>query len=170
MLVPHRSKRSTASVDQVVWLRHWGLGGVTHWTVGAPRLGTPAPETANPSARPRKRQHRPQLLAAARTRLARRRRETIRPRCLPGEQQLAPFTCGGRSDRRRCDHDHHVASPRGLISSILVPNAGLTPSTFERRRSSATPMLSMKTKKPMKPMLEIVEITDDAGLTSTGWF
>jgi hypothetical protein len=27
-------------------------------------------------------------------------------------------------------------------------------------------MLSMKTKKPMKPMLEIVEITDDAGLSS----
>ena len=27
------------------------------------------------------------------------------------------------------------------------------------------PMLSMKTKKPMKPMLEIAEITDDAGLS-----
>jgi hypothetical protein len=32
--------------------------------------------------------------------------------------------------------------------------------TCERRRSRAMPMLSMKTKKPM---LEIVEITDDAG-------
>ena len=28
------------------------------------------------------------------------------------------------------------------------------------------PMLSMKTKKPTKPMLEILEITDDAGLRS----
>jgi hypothetical protein len=28
------------------------------------------------------------------------------------------------------------------------------------------PMLSMKTKKPMKPMLEILAITDDAGLSS----
>jgi hypothetical protein len=28
------------------------------------------------------------------------------------------------------------------------------------------PMLSMKTKKPMKPMLEIPEITDDAALSS----
>jgi hypothetical protein len=28
------------------------------------------------------------------------------------------------------------------------------------------PMLSMKTKKPMKPTLEIAEITDDAGLSS----
>jgi hypothetical protein len=28
------------------------------------------------------------------------------------------------------------------------------------------PMLSMKTKKPMKPMLEIAAITDDAGLSS----
>jgi hypothetical protein len=27
-------------------------------------------------------------------------------------------------------------------------------------------MLSMKTKKPMKPMLEILAITDDAGLSS----
>jgi len=26
-------------------------------------------------------------------------------------------------------------------------------------------MLSMKTKNPMKPMLEIAEITDDAGLS-----
>jgi hypothetical protein len=28
------------------------------------------------------------------------------------------------------------------------------------------PMLSMKTKKPMKPMLEILAITDEAGLSS----
>ncbi len=28
------------------------------------------------------------------------------------------------------------------------------------------PMLSMKPKKPIKPMLEIPEITDDAGLSS----
>ena len=39
-------------------------------------------------------------------------------------------------------------------------------SSFERRRSSAMPMLSMKTKKPMKPMFAIVAITDDAGLSS----
>jgi len=37
---------------------------------------------------------------------------------------------------------------------------------FERRRSSAMPMLSMKTKNPMKPTLETAEITDDAGLSS----
>jgi hypothetical protein len=42
-------------------------------------------------------------------------------------------------------------------------DAWVTSSTFERRRSRAMPILSMKTKKPMKPMLEIVEITDDAG-------
>jgi hypothetical protein len=28
------------------------------------------------------------------------------------------------------------------------------------------PMLSRKTKKPMKPMLAMLEITDDAGLSS----
>jgi hypothetical protein len=35
---------------------------------------------------------------------------------------------------------------------------------FERRRNRAMPMLNMKTKKPMKPMLETAETTEDAGL------
>ena len=45
-------------------------------------------------------------------------------------------------------------------------DAWVTPSTFERRRSRAMPMLSMKTKKPMKPMVVIAEMIDDAGLSS----
>jgi hypothetical protein len=42
-------------------------------------------------------------------------------------------------------------------------DAWVASSICERRRSRAMPM---KTKKPMNPMLEIVEITDDAGLSS----
>jgi hypothetical protein len=45
-------------------------------------------------------------------------------------------------------------------------DAWVTSSTFERRRSRAMPILSMKTKKPMKPMLEMLAITDEAGLSS----
>ena len=56
-----------------------------------------------------------------------------------------------------------IANRRCCVSSVLAPMVGLPISTFERRRSRAMPMLSMKTKKPRKPMLETPAITEDAG-------
>jgi hypothetical protein len=52
----------------------------------------------------------------------------------------------------------------GLGQLGVCADARPTPSTLERRQSTAMPMLSMKTKEPMKPMLEIPEITEPAEL------
>jgi hypothetical protein len=58
----------------------------------------------------------------------------------------------------------------GLGQFGACADAWVVLSTFERRRSRAMPMLSMKTKKPRKPMLEIPEITDDLmGLSGLGY-
>ena len=67
-----------------------------------------------------------------------------RAECLRGSQRIYP--------------------PFGQLGACA--DAWVAPSTGERRRRRAMPTLSMNTKKPMKPMLEILAITDDAGLTS----
>jgi hypothetical protein len=51
----------------------------------------------------------------------------------------------------------------GACQVGVCADTWVTPSSCERRRSRAMPMLSMKTKKPM---LKILAITDDAGLSS----
>src|SRR5215213_11560308 len=53
---------------------------------------------------------------------------------------------------------------RPLVSSVLALIPGLLRRLLCGAAAERCPLLSMKTKKPMKPMLEIVEITDDAGL------